>query len=146
MDLKQDLTNVGVSLDDLNAIILTHHHSDHCGMLSFIEPNIKIIGPKNISYYMGNKYLSDVDKYIEELELPRSFKNDIQSVWYEEKLDQITNNEIVSSNQEVEFLSEYGIRIIEMSGHSKCDLIISDREGNIFSGDIVIPGVFLTAL
>lgn len=145
IDLKQDLMSVGIHLEDLNAIIITHHHVDHCGLLRYVDSSVKIIAPKGISYYMGDQYVHDINRYIRRTNLTGSYQSDIRSIWMKERFD-CADCKVISPNEFSEFSNQYGIKILEKSGHSKCDLIIVDSVGNIFSGDIIIPGVFFNCI
>lgn len=55
--LKSALGSLGYSIDDIEQIILTHHHPDHAGLLERFPDSVKIIG------HSYNRYWIDRDEY-----------------------------------------------------------------------------------
>ena len=57
-DKKAFLSNIrkfGIAITDINYLFLTHHHNDHCGLLTFllsVNPKIQVIMSRKCSEYL----------------------------------------------------------------------------------------------
>jgi len=66
--LTLKLKKLGLSPSSIQYLLLTHHHSDHCGLLSFLvsaNPNIKIIMSQKCARYLelGFNHVQPEEKY-----------------------------------------------------------------------------------
>jgi glyoxylase-like metal-dependent hydrolase (beta-lactamase superfamily II) len=55
------LKQLHISLKDINYLLITHHHNDHCGLLNFItseNPAIKVIMSSKCAGFNSGKTLS----------------------------------------------------------------------------------------
>jgi len=66
--LVKAIHNQGITLKDINYLLLTHHHSDHCGLLTFLvneNPNMKVIMSDKCAEYLkaGVNFKDENEKY-----------------------------------------------------------------------------------
>jgi glyoxylase-like metal-dependent hydrolase (beta-lactamase superfamily II) len=59
--LEHGLTDIGLSLSDIEQIVLTHHHPDHAGGLGFFREDIPVYGHPN-----NQRFLLMTDDFINE--------------------------------------------------------------------------------
>ncbi len=121
------LAKFNLKIFQLEGIILTHSHLDHCGALPFI--------PKSIPIYYNNK-------------LQQSFEVPlINKISSEKKVlieDQIKNNLVWNTtvNKQVKHYTELRIsnlQILCLAGHSDSDLCIRVIDLNaVFCGDLLV--------
>ncbi|WP_167810132.1 MBL fold metallo-hydrolase [Limosilactobacillus reuteri] len=146
VQLKKELSSLGLKLDQLNMVILTHHHIDHVGLLEYFPSNLIIIGPDNLNFYSSASYINDIKRIADTKKFSNEFKKDIVQHLKDEIIPSINNSNYYPISTATDILENFNLKIVKLSGHSSEDLIVIDSEGNYFTGDIIIPKIFFNCI
>ncbi|KZK08434.1 beta-lactamase domain protein [Lactococcus cremoris] len=141
--LINSLKSIDTEIKDIEAVIVTHHHIDHIGMIKFFPPEIKIISDKFITFYNSEDYVKEVKLFVKSITLPSDFIEEIEKMLLIEALDiNLENRTVIDYCR----FSKENFKVIVSKGHSSKDGIIIYREKYLFSGDIIIPKIFFNCL
>ncbi len=126
--VEEFLMNFNTNISQLNGIIITHSHADHCGAINFIPKSTLIYYEEDLAL----KSLSDLNvNFLGEKE--SAINNHINTLHsYNAALKHRAATETlkyISSN----------VELISLSGHSNCDLCIKIKDLDIvFCGDLLV--------
>lgn len=156
-DLNDGLHSLDVKLEDLDQIVLTHHHNDHAGMLHRIlevQPSIDVYTHENTKIYLQDKEFAKwsgeyFDKLFYEFGLPKEI---VDSFTFRKKnrrtIDGVTFQDILHEGATVPWMQSW--QVIETKGHSMDHISLYCPEDELFlCGDHIIQdmhaGIFLDA-
>lgn len=157
IDLNEGLRSLDIQIEDLDQIVLTHHHNDHAGMLHRIlevNPTLDVYTHEHTKIYLQDKdYASWSGEYFERLfhEFGLS-KEIVDSYTFRRKsrktLDGLTLQDNLHEGSAVPGMP--GWQVMETKGHSMDHISLYCPEDEIFiCGDHVIQdmhaGIFLDA-
>lgn len=136
--LCNDLENIGRDINDVDTILITHHHIDHVGGLKYLKHK-KVYAPKGVKYYSSTEYVSDISTILDKMLLSSKFYLDIETH---------LRNEIMK-DYKINYIDQLlfpEIKIISLQGHSSEDYIYIYKDKFIFSGDIVLSKIFFNCI
>ncbi len=122
-----------LSLKDkqLNYVVLTHSHYDHCGGLPFVVkkyPSVKVIATKRTKEIFSKEKALD---FIEEMNKKTVNSKKTYDVSYKD----LRVDVVVDEGDEIE-ISGYKLKFYTTPGHTKCSVSIYDEKNEIlFPGD-----------
>lgn len=141
--LLSSLESINLGINDIEYVILTHHHTDHMGMIKYFPKSIKIISDKLVGYYDSKKYNKTVKSFSDSLPLPSKFVSEIQEMLMLESTSiDWKGRPLIDYSQ----FSKKNFKISVSKGHSSKDAIIQYKNKYLFSGDIIIPKIFFNCL
>lgn len=140
------LRKLNMPLESLNMVILTHHHIDHVGLLQYFPQKLLVVGPDHLNFYSSKEYKNSIRNMLEGSNLTYEFKNDIEKHLKAEIIPPINSYNYVPFSEAKSILQKFNLKAMELSGHSREDILVIDSEGNYFSGDIVIPKIFFNCI
>ncbi|WP_040209429.1 MBL fold metallo-hydrolase [Neobacillus jeddahensis] len=147
--LKERLHNHGVTLTDLDAIVLTHTHIDHAGAIPHIQAEV------DLPIYVHERAKDSLHGGYHEFERVKHFFDQfLQSCGADPLKHIVKRNYIEESWRNVSYLQE-GDRVpiggksftaAHVPGHSQSDILLWNREtGDAFAGDHLLKGFSVNA-
>lgn len=139
---KKELRRLGLGMDSIRYILLTHHHHDHAALVQNIRGEIKckIIVHKDETGYIkkGITYTDETNQFNIWLKL----LDRLVSPFIQYNYNQIVLNEddIIITDDDYDIYSLTGVRgrIIHTPGHSKGSISLLLENGNSFVGDVAM--------
>ncbi|MFT0800282.1 MBL fold metallo-hydrolase [Bacillus swezeyi] len=142
--LKNRLSGLGLTLSDIDQVVLTHHHADHVGLLDDFPDGVKIIGhPFNEPYISKNPVFIEnqqsfftylfkqlgvpVDMSLLSLTVKRSYRFSCQR----------SLTETVLEGAQIDGLE--GWRVLETPGHASSHIVLfHEGNGSMIGGDLLL--------
>lgn len=144
--LRSMLESLGVNIKDIERIIITHSHPDHCGLAAKIaaEANASILvhGFEQKNFMGEQNYFKDRMRFIIETGIPAEVmqkvikeKNNLPPTLKNINTEAVLGNEILTfANGE--------LHLLHLPGHSPGHLCLYDpNQKNFFSGDFLLPHI-----
>lgn len=144
---QQELKDLGYSVNDIEQVVLTHHHTDHVGLLDYMS-NVKIYG-----HEYGRKWLKKAPSLMEEIYtfFTRIYKQfGIPEKYYEGFKDFHMLADLACENQELTGALSEGMtipghhhwQIFETPGHSISQLsFYNEKQGILIGGDHILASM-----
>ncbi|MHA1359661.1 MAG: MBL fold metallo-hydrolase [Candidatus Helarchaeota archaeon] len=140
--LTRELGRIGVSLYNLDYILVSHLHLEHIRSLNYIKKHVPTC--QIMTSPLNAEYLEHFEKYIEiaRKNLPPEF-HEIPKLYnfYYELIDPIKSVSVEKVIEEGDTISlgTYTLEVLETPGHSTGEItfFIADR-GIYFSGDLIL--------
>jgi glyoxylase-like metal-dependent hydrolase (beta-lactamase superfamily II) len=141
------LASLGYSADDIDQIVLTHHHPDHAGMLQRFSDSVKIIGHKYNQYWINRDELfhRDYDRFFyrlgSESGLPQAYLSAIPE--FKSPLKYMGNRSLDDAVKEGDILPGMpGWKVIETLGHAQSHLsFYRESDGVMIAGDHILAHI-----
>lgn len=149
--LKSGLHQFGYTLQDIEMVVLTHHHSDHAGLLDQFE-HAKIYGHwRNEPWITFNeKFYHDQLAFIKQFFHQEGVDNAILNKVIEESgpdkyLCQAKLDGVLKEGDTIPGFSEW--KIIETPGHAQSHIsFFNESDGSFIAGDNLISHLYPTPL
>ncbi len=149
------LQKLNFTMEDLNGIILTHHHPDHVGLVHRIQrrnPNIKVYAhPASIPYITQDKeFLVERIAFFEEMYHVMDAMPDAHRQ-IEEMKKSLVANEPLRIEGDIELIQEgdqiLDFNVVEVPGHAPDQIMLYDPNKKwAFVGDLVIEHMSTNAI
>jgi len=141
--LLKSVHNLGLTLKDIQYLLLTHHHSDHCGLLPFLlfeNPDMRVIMSKLCAEHLktGKHYKSENERYASamlKLTMGLYFRFS-KSISDQFEPFEARSKDFIIDGEDAEFLPRLGIdaKIMPTPGHTDDSIsVIADEAA--FVGD-----------
>ncbi|MDF2684882.1 MAG: hypothetical protein K0S55_63 [Clostridia bacterium] len=125
--LIKKLKQLHISLKDINYLLLTHHHNDHCGLLNFIiseNPSVQVIMSDACANFLkiGKHYKSDNEHYSnKKLKIITNLYNKLLKTDDNFKIYEYRPQDIIITKDIDELFDTFGLKgkIIITSGHTE---------------------------
>lgn len=149
-DLNNGLQRLGLTLKDIEQIVLTHHHNDHTGLVDWIlekNPSIKIFAHKDTQMILQDKsYLEWSSEFFEKLYLESGLTKEMANQWAflkghkRDYFQEAKVDGILKEGDTVPGLPSF--KVIETLGHSQDHLSFYSADEELFiCGDHIITGI-----
>lgn len=143
---EQQLNNFGFELTDINQIILTHHHSDHIGLVNDI---VKLIDIPVYAHYLAIPRLYMTEEYqLQKIaffsKLYREYGcEELAAERIEKMKNTFENSHLYKLNVKITPLYDNyllgDLQVLEMPGHSLDSIVLFDTEAKwLFAGDLIL--------
>ena len=148
-ELNEGLHQLGIGVNDLEQIVLTHHHNDHTGMVDWLleeNPTIKILAHEKTELILKDEdYLRWSSEFFENLFLEFGLTRELARQWayrkgYRDYFRVAKVDEVLKDGDYVPGLAKW--QVIETLGHSQDHISLYCAEEQLFlCGDNIIKGV-----
>jgi len=144
--LKFELKNLGYQSNDIEQVILTHHHPDHSGGIKYFE-KAKLLGHGYNDFYFKKEeeflayYNKFYSKYFRELGVPTTYDNHIELLNMVFKvIDNKPLDIILKDGESVP--GHENLTVIESLGHAQSHLCFFDfKTRELIGGDILLQKI-----
>ena len=148
-ELNNGLHRSGISLSDVEQIVLTHHHNDHTGLVDWIlekNPSIKILAHKDTELILKDEsYLEWSSEFFYKLFLEFGLSHDLAAKWafrkgHRDYFQTAKVDGVLQEGDSVPGLPSF--QVIETLGHSQDHIsLYSGDTQQLICGDNIIKGV-----
>lgn len=142
--LEQQLQTLGYKIEDIETVVITHHHADHCGLLNIFAEGTNIIGhPWNEPWITQDpQFLKDYETFFFEIApqfgVPEAFLKYGSSLI--NTLTYSCNRSLTHTVREgdrIDALPEF--TVIETPGHASTHIsLYRESDGLLIGGDVLI--------
>lgn len=149
-ELSREMEHIGYKISDIQQVILTHHHVDHCGLLERIR---KVSGAWAIAHPLAvpfvelkEEFMAYHDRFFNELYtecgVPKEYFSVIEK--FHQQLMTFSEpsqiDEVVKHEQEVPYLPEW--KVLYTPGHTQSHIALYREEDRILiAGDHIIKHI-----
>lgn len=142
--LEHQLAEIHLSKDDIDQIILTHHHYDHWSGIQFFPNDIKIyLHPRFYKVSQMDKHHSHItrealENFIKKLGFPKYYSGENLQVFQVASYHlPFPNLHVVKDGDIIPHTN--GLKVMEIPGHATTQIALISEEKNIaFSADALI--------
>jgi glyoxylase-like metal-dependent hydrolase (beta-lactamase superfamily II) len=145
--LNQQLGELGYRLSDIDTVIITHHHADHCGLLDYFREDVEVVGhPWNTPWITQNpEFIQGYQHFFEEIAsqfgIPEATFKKGPSITH--TLIYSCHRPLTHEVQEGDFihvLPEF--QVIETPGHASTHIALyRERDGLLIGGDLLLDRI-----
>ncbi|MEH7308263.1 MBL fold metallo-hydrolase [Neobacillus drentensis] len=147
MSFKEQLGELGLSPDDIEQVILTHHHPDHVGMLDFFPDSLEVYG-----HYLNERWIHPTEAFFQEQEeffRKHFFKFGLPEEYFS-LLAKLRKSMKYSCNRSltghlVEGMIPPGLnewKVIETPGHAQSHIALyREKDGILIGGDLILAHI-----
>lgn len=147
--LKSKLHTHGVTLKDIDHIILTHIHIDHAGAIPFIQEEY------DLPIFVHEQASGTINTGVDEFDRVNQFFNDFLTSCGANPLNHIIKSRFKEENwRNVTYICEGDVvslggkefRVVHVPGHSQSDILLWNQEtGDTFAGDHLLKAFSVNA-
>ncbi|WP_050615666.1 MBL fold metallo-hydrolase [Bacillus testis] len=145
--IKAGLKALGLTMRDIEQIIITHHHVDHVGGVDFFPENIPFLGHTNNNPWLENseqftgEYVEFFLALAKEMGVPDNYRS---------LFGRLKNNLKVHSSRVLtgtlkegdEIPGHPGWTVLETPGHAESHIVLfREEDGAMFGGDLLLAKV-----
>ncbi|SOC35999.1 MBL fold metallo-hydrolase [Ureibacillus acetophenoni] len=144
--LKEGISAAGYNMNDIEQVVLTHHHPDHAGWGDAF-PNAKILGHEYVDQFLRKS--PEFLEYRNEFYRYHLKRNGIPEIFIEKYLENRKEMNYFGSNPLTHCLKEGdevpghpGMKVVYTPGHAQSHFIFHDEKTNsVIGGDLLLDSV-----
>jgi glyoxylase-like metal-dependent hydrolase (beta-lactamase superfamily II) len=143
--LKDGLTRAGYGLPAIERLVLTHGHTDHCGLAAVVAAasGAPIYAHEaEVPKFSGNRaFVEPVRALVTEAGFPASLADALFEAWkgWRAYLDPITPTHLVGDGDRLP-LADGGLEVLHMPGHAQGHICLWDGE-TLIAGDLLLEEI-----
>lgn len=146
--LEKQLGDLGYKIADIENVVITHHHADHCGLLNAFSADVNIVGhPWNEPWITQNsQFLKRYQQFFKEAALqfgvPEVFLKD-EVLLTTKTLKYSCNRSLTHTVREGDSIESLpGFTVIETPGHASTHIsLYRECDGLLIGGDALISHI-----
>ncbi|MDI5791572.1 MBL fold metallo-hydrolase [Bacillus licheniformis] len=129
--MKSELAEQGLSLSDIDQVVLTHHHADHAGLLNEFPAEVKSLAIRSMNRIsVKSRFIENKSPfYIPVSTIRRSRRYEAARPYHKASYRYSCNRtltETVSEGGQIEGLD--GWRVLETPGHAASHIVLYNEE------------------
>ncbi|MDQ0219077.1 MBL fold metallo-hydrolase [Peribacillus cavernae] len=145
--LEQGLEDIGLSINDIEQIVLTHHHPDHAGGLGLFSENVPVYGhPNNQRFlHMTDEFMDEHEQFYLDFALklgvPSEYKRMIAQIRRSAQfISQRMLRSALLEGDSIPGHSEW--KVIETPGHAQSHIsLYREKDGVMIGGDHLLEKI-----
>ena len=146
--LEKQLKILGYTIEDIETVVITHHHVDHCGLLNIFPEKTNIVGhPWNEPWITQDpQFLKEYQQFFKgaalQFGVPEVFLTDEASLMTSSLLYSCKRSltHTVREGDRIESLPEF--QVLETPGHASTHIsLYRERDGLLIGGDALISHI-----
>ncbi|TYR82505.1 MBL fold metallo-hydrolase [Priestia megaterium] len=140
----RQLAQLGLSITDIDQVVLTHHHPDHVGLLDFFDHNVRVIGHEKNEPWISQdpSFFTWYDQFFEKLferaGVDKSFQFYLRKL--RASLKYSCKRSLTSSVKEgdkIDGLTDW--RVLEVPGHAQSHIALYHENNELLiGGDLLL--------
>jgi glyoxylase-like metal-dependent hydrolase (beta-lactamase superfamily II) len=145
---KEQLAGLNLTPDDIEQVILTHHHPDHVGLLDYLPMELDVYG-----HYLNERYIKKTAEFDQEhkefyAQVFREFG--IPEQYFVPSVKIMKKTMVFSCDRSLTGTVEEGgplaalegWRVIETPGHAQSHIVlVRESDGVMIAGDTILAGI-----
>lgn len=145
---KDQLAELKLKPEDIEQVILTHHHPDHVGLLDYLRPDLEVYGhPLNERYIKKNagfesEHQAFFEKIFPQFGIPEHYFSPSVKIMKKTMVfscDRSLSGTILETDEPPALP---GWRVIETPGHAQSHIVLSrEKDGAMIAGDTILAGI-----
>ncbi|WP_379966556.1 MBL fold metallo-hydrolase [Ectobacillus sp. sgz5001026] len=145
MMLMKKLGEIGYRMKDIESVILTHHHADHCGLLNEFRDDVEIIGhPWNEPWISQDEdFIYSYDTFFRQSMPKFGIPRALSDISLKRTLEYSCKRSLTTSIREgdiVDILPEF--TVLETPGHASTHIaLFRERDGLLIGGDVLLARI-----
>ncbi|WP_176222203.1 MBL fold metallo-hydrolase [Tuberibacillus sp. Marseille-P3662] len=150
--LTESLSVLGLTLRDIQQVVLTHHHPDHIGLTHLFQEHAAIMGHPRVEPWLSKdtrftaRYEMFFDQLYREMGVPEAYRDKVPTLKdYYHYTSTGTLDVTIDAGDTIEGLDEW--RLIYTPGHAQSHLsLIREADGVLLGGDVLLEHVSSNAI
>ncbi|UCZ54058.1 MBL fold metallo-hydrolase [Bacillus shivajii] len=151
--MKDQLKEINIEIEDIEVVILTHHHPDHIGLLEKFLPKAKVYGHKNLVPWLTRdaNFLARTHQFFQSFYkkhgVPKQLIQDIEKAneYYRSFSAKGDVDHVLNEGEPIPGLS--GWTTIETPGHAQSHIsLLREEDGTLIAGDHLISHISSNAI
>ncbi|MBO9129756.1 MBL fold metallo-hydrolase [Bacillus sp. 165] len=142
--LNNQLQEIGYHPSDIETVVITHHHADHCGLLDYFSENIEVVGhPWNEAWITQDpKFIERYNEFflslVPQVGLPDEFAK--QGPTLTKTLIYSCKRSLTHSVREGDTIKALpGFTVLETPGHATTHIALyRESDGLLIGGDVLL--------
>ncbi|MEK5137185.1 MBL fold metallo-hydrolase [Priestia sp. FSL W8-0001] len=143
----KQLNEIGLHVEDIDQVLLTHHHPDHVGMLDYFSPDTPVIGHWRNEPWISKdpNFFDQYDRFFTEfftqLGVDERFRKYLKGLRHSMKYscERSLNNQ-VQEGSVIKGLEDWGI--IEVPGHAQSHIALYHQQSEtLIGGDVLLKHI-----
>lgn len=136
-----------LSIDDIDQVVLTHHHADHVGLLNLMKPHVRVIGHQLNEPYISQdpvfkqRQVDFMTLFFQQLGVPLR-QNECEKMVKQSYTYSCTSHvdEVIKEGDRLSGHEHFFV--METPGHAQSHLsFLDERTGNFIGGDLLLTTI-----
>ncbi len=145
--IQAGLSRLGIGMEDIEQIIITHHHPDHIGGIDFFSPGTALLGHKKNSRWLSptESFMGENERFFislaSEMGVPDEFRSSIGNIRGEKKYG--TKRKLTAYLEEGEEIPGLkGWTSLHTPGHAGGHIVLyRELDGTVIGGDLLLEKI-----
>lgn len=146
--MKEQLAELNLTPDDIEQVILTHHHPDHVGLLDYLPMELDVFG-----HYLNERYIKKTLAFdqvhhefyaqvFREFGIPEQYFGPAVKIMKKTMVFSCDRSLTGTVEESAPIAGLEGWRVIETPGHAQSHIVLfRESDGVMIAGDTILAGI-----